>query len=178
MKELVVVHIEIEPLFVLPIRIVHNEIYLAGSFLRFLWRFVPILRQANRIHSVNNVGAQPLSMKNNASLKVSVSPIGFFQKTACISLGHSFKEKKAFPFRSFNNCLRRSDTSFFERKRISSRYILSAAILLVSLLCSTESDYNSLNSDIYTTIPYKFMSHLNGSCCIIVVQIVGSLNIR
>ena len=69
---------------------------------------------ANKIHSVNNVGAQPLLMKNNASLKVSVSPIGFFQKTACISLGHSFKEKKAFPFRSFNNCLRRSDTCFFE----------------------------------------------------------------
>ena len=83
-----------------------------------------------------------------------------------------------FPFRSFNNCLCQSDTSFFERKRISSRYILSAAILLVSLLCSTESDYNSLNRDIYTTIPYKFMSQLNGSCCIIVVQIVGSLNIR
>ena len=89
-----------------------------------------------RIHSVNNIGAQPLPMKNNGNLNVSVSPIGFFQNTACISLGHSFNEKNAFPFRSFNNSLRRSDTSFFERRRISWRYILRAAILRVSLLWS------------------------------------------
>ena len=43
-----------------------------------------------------------------------------------------FKGKNAFPFRSFNKSLRRSDTSFFERRRISCWYILRAAILLVS----------------------------------------------
>ena len=47
MKELVVVYVEIEPFAVLPIRIVHNEIYLSGSFFRVLCQFRPILRQKN-----------------------------------------------------------------------------------------------------------------------------------
>ena len=47
MKELVVVYVEIEPFAVLPIGIVHNEIYLSGSFFRVLCRFRPILRRQN-----------------------------------------------------------------------------------------------------------------------------------
>ena len=120
MKELVIVYVEIKPFAVLTIRIVHDEIYLPSFFFS---AFCVDSAQycANRIYSVNNVGGQPLPMKNNASLNVSMSPIGFFQKIVCISLGHSFKEKKAFPFRSFDSSLLRSDTSFLERMRISSR---------------------------------------------------------
>ena len=47
MKELVVVYVKIEPFAVLTIHIVHNKIYFSRSFLRYLWRFGPILRQQN-----------------------------------------------------------------------------------------------------------------------------------
>ena len=47
MKELVVVYVKIEPFAVLPIHIVHNEIYLSGSIFRFFFR--PILRQQNAL---------------------------------------------------------------------------------------------------------------------------------
>ena len=79
MKELVVVYFKIEQFAVLPIRIVHNEICLA-LFTAFCADSAQYC--ANRIHSGNNIGVQPLPMKNNANLNVSVAPIGFFQNTA------------------------------------------------------------------------------------------------
>ena len=40
-----------------------------------------------RIHLAMTSGEQPLPMKNNKSLKESLSPVGFFQKSCLISVG-------------------------------------------------------------------------------------------
>ena len=45
-----------------------------------------------KIHFAITSGEQPLPMKNNKSLKVSLSPVGFFQKSCCMSVGQVWME--------------------------------------------------------------------------------------
>ena len=45
-----------------------------------------------RIHFAIISGEQPLPMKNNKSLKVSLSPAGLFQKIRCMSVGQVWIE--------------------------------------------------------------------------------------
>ena len=103
--------VEIKPFAALIVHIVQNEIYLADSLLRFLWRFGPISGQQNPLGK--QLRSTALSLKNNTSLKVSVSPLGFFPNTVCISLGHNFNGKMRFR-QDF------STTPFFDRTLLSS----------------------------------------------------------
>ena len=45
-----------------------------------------------RIHFAIISGEQPLPIKNNKSLKVSLSPAGLFQKICCMSVGQAWIE--------------------------------------------------------------------------------------
>ena len=58
--------------------------------------FSPLLCDAQccgvSIHFAMTFGEQPLPMKNNKSLKVSLSPVGFFQKSYCMLVGQVWME--------------------------------------------------------------------------------------
>ena len=71
---------------------------------------------------------QPFPSKNGASLSVSLSPIGFCQKTIFISSGQVWRGKNASPFRILKRSALSCDTSFLYRYLIVSRYSRSADI--------------------------------------------------
>ena len=109
---------------------------------------------ANRIHSVNNIGVQPLPLKNNANLKVSVSPIGFFQNTACISLGH----------RSFNNSRRRVRHLLLRKKKKKALTVHFECGHSTCVVLLIKSDCNSQNSKLHPICSiqsFAFMSKLS-----------------
>ena len=90
-------------------------------------------------------------MQNNANLNVSVAPIGFYQNTACISLGHSFNEKKRVSIQIFQQ-FPLSVRHLLLRKKV---YFLTVHFESGHSTCVVvviESDLNSLNGDIYTAI--------------------------
>ena len=76
----------------------------------------------NIIHLFNRYGAQPFLRRKRTSWNVSLSPMGFFQNFNCMSMGHHFKGKNAFPLMSLNiHCHLRFETCTITQREI---YIL------------------------------------------------------
>ena len=84
--------------------------------------------EERRIHLDIKGGEQPLPKQNSISLKVSLSPMGFFQNANLKSLGQLLRGKRASPLMMPQSSLFSAITSAFDRYLMVSLYSLTQDI--------------------------------------------------
>ena len=95
---------------------------------------------ASMIHLEINVGPHPLPIENSNNLKLSSSPLGFFQKISCISFGQELSGKNASPLINLNSSFRSCTISSLHNILILSRYSFNVA--MIARLCETDCERN------------------------------------